>query len=808
METCNEKMKISLMALAVQGALTAMFALPLAAYAADESEELAALKRPTNSVEIGVDGVSKKSAKFGEYTGLDKSGAKLIGNFDIRGGNAYDGGGGTTRWSINGRDLGLTSRSAGATISNQGQWTIGIGYDELRHNISDTYQTPLQGVVGGNIFTLPPTFGYVGAQPLAPATVTLDATKLGAFHTVDVGTTRKNTSFNAGYNFNPQLSVQFGYNRLKQSGAKLMGSGTLGTKDVAAGGGTWRAEAISILMNPTNYQTNNIDLALNWIGDKGHLTGSYYSSRFSNGYDRFTWENAYKSGAAVSAPCGFPPCTYQTTTMSTAPNNDFHQLNVSGGYAFSSSTKLAGGISYGRNTQNAAFLTGNLTTVPEIPAAFILPQVSLNGLVVTRHADLKLTHQATKDLALSAGFKLNERDNRSPANIYQYWALNGNGGTVALPAGIDVATNAPYSNKKTELELAGDYRLDKRQSLRLAYVHEKISRWCNGMVLPYSNCVVVPSNSEDRLGLSYRLRTADGVGFNASYTYAARKALFNHDAVTPLAGLNLNVVAVTLPTDVNAQDYPGFAAHIYDSRRQHLLKAAANWQATEKLDLSLTGRYVHDKYDAYLGVQNSRTTGLNLDATYSRAENASYSAYMSWQRSRRDLRSGLSVPANAAANAGPSYAALLASVALNPLSIWSNQLTDNGSAIGIRSKHTGLMNGKLELDGDLSYSFDTTGYATQLQYVSAQCSPTNMTACGALPDIKSRLLTLKLIGSYQLNKSDKLGLGLIHQKLTADDYFYNAYLYGSAPLRIMPTNQQSGSYSANVVAVSYIHTFR
>lgn len=775
----NGRMRVSLLALAVHSALLAMCAMPAHA----EDDEVAALTNPSSFVEIGALNTSRSSAKFGEYSGLDKSGGTVIGNFGVRGGDAYGDSNGTNRWSFTGSDLGTTARSLGATMSNQGQWNFGINYDELRHNISDTYQTPLQGSMGGNTFTLPPTFGTVNAQPAAPNTVTLDANQIGAFNTEDVGTTRKNSSFNVGLNLSPQMSVQFGYNRLKQSGAKLMGSAALGAV-AAPAGGTWRAEAISILMNPTNYQMDSFDLALNWTGDKGHLTGSFYASSFSNGYDRLTWENAYQSSAGyVGCPSG-GSCSYQTTTMSTAPDNKFNQFNVSGGYAFSPATKLAGGIAYGRNTQNSNFLTG----VPEIVAA---PQASLNGLVVTKHADMKLTHQATRELSLSAGFKHNERDNRSTSNTYQYYAING-----ATPApNVDAATNAPYSNKKTELELAGDYRFDRRQSVRLSYIHEKISRWCSNMANGFDNCVVSPSSKEDKLGLNYKLKATGDVGFNVGYTYGNRKAQFDHSAVTPLSGLN-----TLTPHDVNAQDYPGFIAHIYASRRQHLLKAGVNWQATETIDVALNGRYVDDKYDATLGVQDNRTKGINLDTTYSYAESSSVAAYLSWQNSKRNLRNGWS--AVVTDNAGPIYENLVA-----PTSIWTNQLTDNSSAIGFNSKQSGLMSGKLELNGDLSYSLDKTAYSTQLEYASPQCSPTNQTACGALPDIRSRVLTLKLTGNYQLDQSSRIALGYIFQQRKSDDYYYNAYQYGYAPLRILPTNELAPNYSVNVVAASYIYSF-
>ena len=331
MKTNNRKMKIRTLTLAVEAALLAMCAMPVQA---DDEAEALALKTPTNFVEIGATNTSRSAAKFGEYTGLNKSGVNAIGNFSVRGGNAYGDGTGATRWSITGSDLGLTSRSLDASVSNQGQWSLSIGYDELRHNFTDSYQTPYQGSVGGNSFVLPATFGLVSNA--SPGTNSLTANQLAAFHTVDIGTSRKNTSFSAGYILNSQWDIKFDFNHLDQSGAKLMAFAT----DTSLGG---NGEKIAILPNPTNYKTDTINLALNWAGEKAHLTGAYFGSFFRDDYSSVSFQNFVGSNAI--------------DTLTTPPSNDFHQLNLSGGYAFSGKTKLTGGLSYGRNTQNDSFVS-------------------------------------------------------------------------------------------------------------------------------------------------------------------------------------------------------------------------------------------------------------------------------------------------------------------------------------------------------------------------------------------------------------------------------------------------------------------
>lgn len=760
-------MKISGLLLAVQGAMAALAVMPTITYAADPSEaEIAVIRRPTNYIEAGIENVDKKSVKFGEYNGLTKDRAEFIGNFSLRGGDAYEGGDGTMRWGVTGSDLGTTSRELGANVGSQGQWNLSIGYDELKRTMTNSYQTPLQGSMGGNTFVLPTNFGNLNGA--APSSRAMSAVQLGAMHTEEVSTTRKNTSFAVGFIFSPQLSLKFDYNHLDQSGAKLMGVSSQG--GVVIGASTGRAEAVNIVMNPTNYKTDNFNLALNWVGDKGHLTAGYYGSIFRDGYNSVFSQSAMTTAAAV---CAGAAC-FVNNVMSTMPSNNFHQLNLTGGWVFSPATKLAGGFSYGRNTQNDSYAPTSVVqgtgVIYDNMQAGGLPATSLNGVVVTKHADLKLTNKTTKDLTLSAAFKFNERDNRTESKTYLFKDL-GNANYTGV--------NTPFSNRKSQLEVAGDYRIDKGQTLRLAYERENIKRWCDGVV-GGAQCVVSPFSRENKLGLTYRLQASDDLKLNAGYAFSSRKGEFDH-----LYASN----AGTYPA-INGKDGIGFVAHPFLDRKQHLLKAGLNWQATEKLDVGLSGRFAKNKYDTWSGYQDSETVGVNLDATYNYSENSSYTAYVSLQNEERNMRN--------AGDGSPTVA---------PTLFWTNKLKNDDDAIGFTTKHTGLMGGKLEIVGDLSYSFDNSRFTTMVPYL-ATCAQAGTLTCGNAPDIKSRLLTLRLNGIYQLDKNSKISMVYQYQRLRSDDFFYNTYQYGFTPNRVMPTNEQPANYAINVVGVSYIYNFK
>jgi MtrB/PioB family decaheme-associated outer membrane protein len=826
MKTNNVKMSVSLVALAVQAALLGMFANPVLA---DEAE-VAALTKPSNAIEIGAVSVSSKSAKFGEYNGLNKSVIYGNLNFNVRGGDAYGDSQGTKRWSLLGTDLGLSSRSFSATVSDQGNWNVGINYDELTHNITDTYKTPFQGSSGGNNFTLPAVFGKSINTGLTGGTnnSTNIANIQAAWNQVDIASRRKNTSLSIGRNLDNQWDVKFDFNRLDQSGAKLMAYGVMGNS-FAAANKTLAGEAISIMPNPTYYRTDTVNLALNYVGEKGHFSSSYFNSYFHDGYDGVNFQ-AFASSAALTSA--------QFQTMTTPPSNSFSQLNFNGGYDFTSKTKLTGGVSYGENTQNEAYVDNNV----KYPMAVKAPESSLGGFVLSKHADVKLTNQATQNLIVTASFKYDERDDKTASNFYNFYALSGTTNHVAnFP-------NAPISNKKTQSELAGDFRLTKDQRLRLAYNQENVNRWCNqyavggtGYTFNASasptntspangtnsypngtNCVVATQSGDEKLSATYKLKAKDSLNFNVGYSYSSRKTNSDPNAITDHIGLNgnPNLASAASATNVqiqglNAGNFIGFYPAFNASRKEKMLKAGVNWEATEGLSLSASTKYTDDVYDSTYGVKNGNSWSANLDGTYAYSESGSISAYVTQQHRQRDLTDLQRSPTGAAATNNTA-----SSTVLNQPqgATWTNTLQDNETTVGVAAKQGGNNGSKLELSEDLTYSLGKTGYDTKFNYASDSipgatglpvytCASQQFLTCGALPNISSKMLQFRLVGKYAVSKRTKVSFAYQYRQLKSDDYYYNGLQIGSTPTGLLPTNQQAPTYSVNVFSLGYVYDF-
>lgn len=763
----------------VAAAVLAVCLTPALSFAQEEGAE--DLTRAHSTVEIGITSPSVASAKFGEYSGLNKAEANAVLNANIRGGDAYGAGTGTQRWEIKAKDLGTTSRELGANVSDQGQWNIGLNYDELKHNLSDTYQTPYTGEAGSNSFTLP-GFG------LAPNTTTLSAPQLGAYHNVNIDTTRKNTSVNAGVEINSRLGLKFDYNHLEQTGSKLMAFGSAGN---ASSGTAPAGETVSILPNPTQYQTDTVNLAVNWTGDRANLTAAYFGSIFRDGFDRVNFTTFATAN--------------NLQTMSTAPGNDFHQLSLSGGYGFTSTTKLTGSVSTARTTQNDAFVVDpfmyvNTGTAPGNA------NTSLGGVVVTQHADLKLTDQTTQDLTLSASYKYDLRDNQTASAIYNFQAI-GTGNIAYYP-------NTPLSFKKNQAELAGDYRIDKTQRVRLAYNREDVSRWCDQYAVGGSNypagtnCVVAVSSNDDKLSATYRALATEDLSTNLGYSYSKRVTTSDPNAVVSMIGVRGGDTGTTVGTikGLNGGDYQGFYPFFDASRTQQMTKAGFNWQANEALTVGVSARYTDDRYDSTYGVQWGNGRGFNLDATYTYTENSSVTAYLTQQSNERQLTNE---QRSLAQGAG---AASATAIAIPAGATWTNNLKTDDLTVGVSSKKGGLMGGKLEMVGDLSYSLGRSNYGTILNYSTATaggvvCSDPRILSCGTLPDIRAEVISFKLTGNYQVDKASKVAVGYLFQKLASDDYYYNGLQYGSNPSSMLATNQTAPNYSLNVVTLTYIYNF-
>jgi MtrB/PioB family decaheme-associated outer membrane protein len=658
---------------AVRAALVTLVVVP-AAYAAEGDDAVRQLTRPTNFVEAGAGYVSRDSFKFGEYNGLFRQGLFGIFHLGIFGGGAWDSDD-TTRWDVVGTDLGLETRDIRAEYGQQGRFRINIGYDELRRNRSDSFQTPYLGA-GSDTLTLPPTWlkpivpqvsgGAINFRALSPftglassnvagvvtpptaaqrATVNgIVAADVPAFQDVDLSTKRKAIDGGFSYNIDRNWELRVSAKHEKKDGLKPLGAVTSQVNEYA-----------SILPDPIDQTTDQYNVSLNYTGEKAFFQVAYYGSVFHNDIQSVTWHDA-------NDPT-------KTATMASAPSNDFHQILLTGGYNFSPSTKLVLNASYGRNTQDEQFVT--LGQNNQLPLG--VPRSSLDGLVVTKAFNARLTSRPVKGLNVVAAYKYDDRDNKSPISTYFFQDANEARAAAAsafnaargLPANtlgsnINIYANRPYSKRVNQFDLDADYAVARGHALRAGYEYQQIDRDCTGS---WISCADAPRTRENTVKAEWRTNVIENVTGRLAYAYSARRVDYDENAflalvpmanVVPAGGATISAyqylqqtglsgfgpvagfpsVALTgnaaifspnnniLPQALygsrnNINEEVGMRRYNMADRNRDKVRASVNWDATDRFSLAGSLDYNKDDYTHSLyGLTNAQSWALNLEGSF------------------------------------------------------------------------------------------------------------------------------------------------------------------------------------------------
>ncbi len=586
--TATFRLKASVVMVQSALAMMACASFTTAAQAADKTDEdpaVTALTRPTSSIGIGAGSVSEGSYKFGEFNGLQEKRLYGVANFDIETRSPYDGDG-TSHFRLRGDNLGLETRDLSLDYGAQGRFRFKLGYDELLHNSSDSYQTPFLGI-GGNMLTLPsnwirplvPQVSATGLNSRAFSPVTGDAPSLTApagpnaaqlailaniraqdlpaFRNVNLQTKRSNSSVAFDYQFSPHWEFSSSFKHELAQGLRPLDAvvnGTGATGQVGGDSGVTLAEQI-------NSTTDQLNLALNYHGD--HFFGQigYYGSLFDNSTKSMNWQDP---NSALGKPI--------FGTISTPPSNQFHEINFVGGYNFSPTTKLVVNGAYGRNSQNDTFLTPPAFNVK----SFITPAPSADALVITKAFNLRLTARPSKDWNIATGLKYNQRDNQTPVRMYIFQDVDAASSYVAgtTPAATatqspfnaflggttygqntNIYNNRPLSKTTNQFQFDTDYKVAKGHTLAGGYQWEKINRTCNSTWIA---CSDADTTNENTLKAEWRAEFSDDLSTKVSYARSARTVNYNENAwlaEVPLAN--------AIGTGANGA-VPGATMSVYD----------------------------------------------------------------------------------------------------------------------------------------------------------------------------------------------------------------------------------------------------
>jgi MtrB/PioB family decaheme-associated outer membrane protein len=400
---------------------------------ADPSGWRCQLCAPSNGWEIDAEGgagyVADDEFYFGDYSGLDNDGAYLGGDVFARYWSPH-----ADQLRIEGYRLGLDSRAIRVKGGRQGLVKLRASYQGIPVRVYDTTVTPYRGN-GSDSLKLPA--GWVRS----PTTQGMGELG-GALH--DVKIKQDWDIYTAGLTLTPaqHWSYDVDYRRTERDG-----------QDIYAGSFFFNTAEFT---RPIDYHTDEVEAKMAYTKRDWQLGLGYNGSYFNNANKGLTWANAYSPQTAGQ----------DSGQLALPPDNQAHQLTLSGSVRMPAKTTVNGHVSLGRMKQDDDLLP--YTTNSLIPAS-TAPGGSADAKVDTTDVNLRAVSSPIDNITFDGQFRYNQRDNKTPERTFNY--VTNDFALSPVPV-----KNIAYDYDRYDYKLGGEYRIDSRTRLHAGFDHENFKR--------------------------------------------------------------------------------------------------------------------------------------------------------------------------------------------------------------------------------------------------------------------------------------------------------------------------------------------
>lgn len=819
MKSNQEKFVPRKLVVAVQLAMTALVA--PAAYADVAVEEFTT---PEQTAQVGAIYTSRDSYKFGEYNGLPDRGYRADLNFSLVGKGKDDNS--LLYWKAEGSNLGLDTRRLEVEGGQQGKFNVKAFYDELTHQISDSYQTIFLGT-GSTALTLPSSYPAIASRlsnatdstasgkttynslanwaniqsPNAAAvnstTGTIVNNQTGPayvipalMHNFNVATKRSTLGGEFSVEIAPGWDARFGVREEHKDGSKLTGFAFAS------------ASTAAMLVEPVQYRTNTYEGTVNYKSEKATASVTYSYSTFRNAASSWTAATPFATGSVLN----------NQALLAGPPANEMQQLTAKGTYRIDPKNRFSYELSAASMTQNAMFNYQSGT-------GWSVPVSSAGAKVNTESMVLRLNSRPTSNLVLNGSWKYDNRDNQTPVRTYRVAFAD----SATAPTASGDITNDPINTRKNLVNLDGEYTVSRGHTVKASYGYEKIDRGSDGNGAAPSRTTTVNGSTansndftlpvhvtkENTFGLEYRNTALENITGRLAYSWSERRA---KDYSSPSFAATTN----NLQPLTNAY-YAGFRDYFVADRNRDRARVNVNWQANDQWSFGMTAEYNRDDY-ANAALTSSKTSSVTLDANFTPSENLTLSPYYTYEDRKSSLTGVYIIGSTANANVSrnntvTSYTGCTATTQCILANwTWGLDQADKVHTLGLSGKFKGAMGGKLELKGDILYIQSNTPVTAKGGGTLTSDGATTPTylwlAPASFPDITSRTVQVKLQGDYKVNKTSTVRVAYQYTKLVSSDWQYDAYTNPVAMQTYIGTGMTSSNYTVNAVGVSYVHKFQ
>ena len=686
--------------------LTAIAAALLAAAGAARAEDREvsdSMHLDANALGVGLGYATSAGPRFGEYNGINEKG--YYGVFDFNSVRRDEETGTWTR--LFGRNLGLENFQLRAEQQRQGDWGYFVEYGRIPRFEPLTPVTGVGGIGTPNL-TVPSNPATNGNQPLSTRR---DALGLG---------------FDKFLGGNWDLQVRF--KNEEKEGARIFARGTTGTPAAPAVG------FFEFTPEPINSTTQQLEAKVNYIDERLQMTGGYYGTLYNNHNTQLNINGGNPSLATEFNPIALPP------------DNQAHQVYLTGGYGFTSTTRGTFKVAYAKQIQDDPFIN-----VPVLPG--IGP--NLSGRVDTTLYQAGVTSRPIAKLTLLLDYRYEERDDKTPQLQY------------GTPGSTTDGTNDVRSVRRTNTKAEASYQLP--ESFRVTAGVGYDTTWRN------TAPVRIVSYRETTDELSYRLELrrmmSETLTGAVAYIRSDRGGSPFQQTVQNGGAVGSNLIA-----PINLAD-----------RTRDKVRVSVNWMPTEPLSIQLFVDTASDKYTdrdgSGLGVRKGSYQNASLDASYAFTPDFQATAWYSVNNT--------SVDQTTCENAGSVTPGVCPATATDP--VWSAALksTSNNFGAGLRGKP----HPKVDIGADLSYS--------EIKDKYGQSAVTAGATVPSIPTITTKMTRLTVFGRYALDPRSGIRLDYVYDRFSSDDWTWQNFTFLDGTQLLEPSVQK-----VNFFLVSYYYKWR
>lgn len=618
-----------------------------------------------------------------------------------------------------------------------GDWRLSAEYNELVHTDPNLINTGTRGFGS----TTPELVALAGG----PGT--------GVNHELQTKRTRLGIGFSKFVS--PRLELAFDLKTENKKGERLFGIGMncptandpacLGTTGIRVG---W---ASLMLAEPIDANHSQVEARLSYAFEKLRVNLGYYGSfyRNSNASVRPSIDGGLYNAVGTLLPVSSGLLGYLSQPVSLSPDNQMHQLDLSGNYYFSPSTHGSFKLAYSRATQDDGFVGISRTG-----------RSNLDARVDTKLVQLGVTSRPIPKLSLSADLRYQDRDDQTPLAYYNL-------------AGTTPYTNFNLSNTRSRARAQANWQFNSDYRGTLAFEQESIDR----DVLSATSAIAGVSalrqdTDESTLRAELRRRLSENFSGSVTLSHSRRDG---SNWLRDNSGLGVTPVA-NAADPANGLTTAVFMPTLADRTRDKI-KFFADWMPNKDTTIQFSAEDGKDSYSspsAY-GLHDTGMRQFSVDMTYALSFRWQLSAYLTHEQQT-----------------------LNQSRALGYVMAFDNRNTNLGFGFA------GKPSNEIEVGGSLSYANDRSRYAQTLSAGADAYSAASLAAAGGLPDIVLRQTVLKLFGKYNLDKRSAVRLDFIHQNTHFNDWSWSysgvPYVYSDGT-----TLAQQQRQSASFIGVSYVY---